>query len=412
MYRSWGQGKTSLYYVLPSYCIMANSSPLCGNAISGNVRRADLPLLITTIRGVQSRDAMQTARLQLMSQVLYKWHSKCSLGSFAAQFRMVDNLKNLPMRQERVANFTMASSTPQLKRPQYPDPITVPPKSGKHTQSFVILHGRGSNGELFGHALLQTPIPGFGTLQDAFPDAKFIFPTASKRRAQIFNRTPINQWFDNWSLQTPTEREELQFDGLRESTAFVHDLLKAEIAIVGASNVVLWGLSQGCAISMMALLLWEGEKFGAAIGMCGWLPLRKRMEDAILDDVAEDEENPFAKEDEESSSLSGTNPTINKAIDYLREELRVPSNLSSTKALEIPVFLGHGTEDEKVPLTLGKEAVDLLQRIGLDVKCMEYEGLAHWYSGEMLRDIVLFIQRRAKWPVSIVAERVSDVERR
>ena len=298
----------------------------------------------------------------------------------------------------------MAPSATQRQASQYPEALTVMPRSGNHLQSFIILHGRGSNADNFGAHLLLHLVPGFGTLQDAFPNAKFVFPTASKRRAQIYKRTAIHQWFDNWSLQTPTEREELQFDGLAESSRYIHGLLETEIATVGAEHVVLWGLSQGCAISLIAMLLWEGPRFAAAIGMCGWLPLRKRMEDVVrAGDVAQDEDNPFASESPETSNEPMTagsqadknaeTSNIANVVQYLREELQMPSDLQSSSLTKIPIFLGHGAEDEKVPLGLSKEAAGLLRLLDFNVEYKEYQGLNHWYSGQMLKDIVHFIRR-------------------
>ena len=286
---------------------------------------------------------------------------------------------------------------PQRKSAPYPDPIIVPPSSGNHRQSFIILHGRGSNGEMFGRVLLSTPIPAFTNLREAFPDAKFIFPTASKRRAQLYNRTPINQWFDNWSLHTPTEREELQFDGLRETSEFLHALVQGEVQRVGEGNVVLWGLSQGCAAALVAGLLWPGkEGLGGVMGMCGWLPLRGRME-GVLDfwdgDGGVGPDDVFARA--EDGGGGGDVSGIGKVVEYLREELDIAADGDGdvSKLLGIPMFLGHGTKDEKVPLALGREAAGLLRKVNLQVEYKEYEGLGHWYSGEMLRDIVLFIER-------------------
>jgi hypothetical protein len=37
------------------------------------------------------------------------------------------------------------------------------------------------------------------------------------------------------------------------------------------------------AISMISLLLWKGPKFAAAVGMCGWVPLKARIEQAVQD---------------------------------------------------------------------------------------------------------------------------------
>lgn len=68
-------------------------------------------------------------------------------------------------------------------------------------------------------------------------------------------------------------------DGLRETTAYLHTLIREEIALLraaggGSRDIVLGGLSQGCAASLVAAALWDGEEWplGAVVGMCGWLP--------------------------------------------------------------------------------------------------------------------------------------------
>ena len=44
---------------------------------------------------------------------------------------------------------------------------------------------------------------------------------------------------------------------------------------------MLGGLSQGCATSLISLLLWDGPPLKATFGMCGWLPYRSRLEEII-----------------------------------------------------------------------------------------------------------------------------------
>lgn len=68
-------------------------------------------------------------------------------------------------------------------------------------------------------------------------------------------------------------------DGLRETTAYLHALIREEIALLrpsagGARDIVLGGLSQGCAASLVGAALWDGEEgsLGAVVGLCGWLP--------------------------------------------------------------------------------------------------------------------------------------------
>lgn len=72
---------------------------------------------------------------------------------------------------------------------------------------------------------------------------------------------------------------------------------------MGAENVILGGLSQGCAAALVATLLWNGEPLAAVFGMCGWLPYRAHMQ-AIAETTAaenadeEDEDDPFAHQAE------------------------------------------------------------------------------------------------------------------
>lgn len=46
---------------------------------------------------------------------------------------------------------------------------------------------------------------------------------------------------------------------------------------MGKENMVLWGLSQGCATSLASLLVWDGEPFAGIVGICEWLPYANEM---------------------------------------------------------------------------------------------------------------------------------------
>ena len=187
----------------------------------------------------------------------------------------------------------------------------------------------------------------------------------------------MNQWFDIKNIKAQTENEDWQFEGLRESLGHVKELLQSEIAEVAAENVVLWGLSQGMAQTMISLLLWEGPRFAAAVGMCGWLPLKARMDREVKEDAdLQDEENAFGGADIKASELSN----LQKAGHYLREELDVRLDQDpSERQLDIPVFIGHGTEDPKVPTELSHETRDLLQLLGFNVEFKLYEGHTYIY---------------------------------
>ena len=301
---------------------------------------------------------------------------------------------------------------PKGKSGAYPDPLIVN-LTLSHKQTFLILHGRGSDAQKFGPALLDTKLPNGQTLQTAFPHAKFVFPTASRRRAIVYNRSFIHQWFDNWTLDKPLKKEELQIEGLRETSAYIHGLIQKEIAIVGARNVVLGGLSQGCAASLVSLLTWEGEPFAAQFGMCGWIPFRTHIADIVNPDEVSDkaengEPDPFARDPEDN--LEELSPDA-QAVAYLREELDLPSKSKpSMVSQQIPLFMGHGVEDEKVPFNQGKDTGDLMKRLGIDLTWKEYEGLAHWYSSAMLGHLVEWLREKTDWDSAEGAEEPSTVQ--
>lgn len=317
----------------------------------------------------------------------------------------------------------------------YPDPLVFEPLQLPHEQTFILLHGRGSWAKKFGPELLQTPIQNPSrdlprhhydkeklsaaesastsktqkptvTMRTAFPHARFVFPTAARRRATIYKRAYTHQWFDNWKLDQPaTEREELQIEGLYETINFLHQLLREEIAIVpgGARNVVLSGLSQGCAASLVALFLWEGEDLGAVVGMCGWLPFAERLMKEIQGGEDEKHDNealgfdPFAvdacNDDETGDGAKGS--PAQRAVTWLREQLDLPALQLPSELLpvqRIPIFLGHGEQDEKVSIVLGRRASECLSELGASVCLKEYGDLGHWYSSDMLNDLLPFLQ--------------------
>ena len=291
----------------------------------------------------------------------------------------------------------MCTSSKTDKTSTYPECLVIPPLQS-HKQTFIILHGRGSDATTFGPVFLDTEVSESEPrdFRAAFPHARFVFPTASKRRAQLYHRSIIKQWFDNWSLETPNERRELQIQGLRESSAYIHSLLAREIKQVGAGNVVLGGLSQGCACALIALLTWNGEPIAAGFGMCGWLPFRVQIEEILTankGNVIRGDEDIFEIDEE---AVEEDDPTI-QAIAYLKEELEMSAEGRSMPIQKIPIFLGHGTKDERVPVELGREAVSCLERLGVRTEWREYDGLGHWYSSIMLEDIVKTLRSKTGW---------------
>ncbi|GAM37826.1 acyl-protein thioesterase [Talaromyces pinophilus] len=355
----------------------------------------------------------------------------------------------------------------------YPTPFTIDPISPEHTHTFIVLHGRGSKGEKFGCEFLD-----YANLPARLPTVRFVFPTASKRRSTIFKKMPINQWFDNYSLDDPNQRTDLQVDGLMETAQFLRELIGTEAQILGGGSgqigyqkVILGGLSQGCAAGIFTLLgggFGESgnERLGAFIGMSGWLPFEKQLNDMTDDEEEKDEKEEDDQDDEESESddsessdededeedddgsdsearidvslsdaasnavSSGievnfaafdpfqsetqedsgrdSHSNIMDVINHVRDILDLESvSISGTfSALQTPVFLGHGSADPKVSVHLGERMAELLsKKLKMDVTWKAYEGFGHWYKvPDEIDDVLDFLREKSGLPVVDVSQ--------
>ncbi|KAF2171804.1 hypothetical protein M409DRAFT_50444 [Zasmidium cellare ATCC 36951] len=294
----------------------------------------------------------------------------------------------------------------------YPDPFVIA-ASAEHKQTMILLHGRGSDGEKFGLELLKGPISrvgsgghSFSTVQTTFPHMKFIFPTAKKRRARWYNRAVINQWFDGVPIDKQDhhnmsrEQEEWQLEGLRESTQFLDAMVEDEVKLVGSKNVIIGGLSQGCAASLHLLLSYEGgsgdqgsrKPLGGFVGMSGWLPFAKDVR-LILnpEDSSDDDDDPFGA----SGSRSDASTAV-QVCNFIRDNMDLPALPDEHQPLFLatPVFLGHGIHDSKVKVAKGQQVAEILKTIGVpNVTWKEYDE-GHWYKvPEELDDIVDSLQK-------------------
>lgn len=356
----------------------------------------------------------------------------------------------------------------------FPKPLLFEPTSGVHKHTIILLHGRGGSADTFGPALLDTIYVvadenSSGTqnglthggrqatredsavntdspmdppsrdevsvqppkqtsrpmaLAQVFPHARFVFPSAPKQRATVYRRSIIRQWFDDWHLGFVADKVDshydlgLQITGLGSTVAYLHSLIAEEAAQVGGTrNVVLGGISQGCAASLVASLLWEGpEGLGGVVGMCGWLPyisqMREELVGGCVDEVKgsvtegcqEEEEAGFDPFDRSSSRGFGgdfVNETdgggsVEAALEWLRDELEVPARQmapSSAPRSSTPVMLCHGQGDEKVEITKASEAAEFLAALGMGpLTSKEYAGVGHDFSAQMISDIAGFIQ--------------------
>jgi predicted esterase len=275
----------------------------------------------------------------------------------------------------------------EQKRAAFPQPYVLDPKL-EHKQTFILLHGLGCNGEDFGSAFLQTSIGDFGQcLPKIFPHARFIFPTAKFRRSTAFNRSLITQWFDIAKLSDSEYKKQTQIEGLVDSADFLYDIIKHEIATISAKNIILGGISHGCAMSA-SLLIALDYSLGAYIGLCGWLPFQMDLRDVMSVNL-EPSEDFFGQYEDTDISM--------EAVNFERELLEVHHKLSDalSTSLATPIFVCHGGQDNKVIPQRGAELVATLKMMGYDAIWKTYSELGHEFNGEELGDIVKFLEKMA-----------------
>ncbi|OAQ60381.1 acyl-protein thioesterase [Pochonia chlamydosporia 170] len=275
------------------------------------------------------------------------------------------------------------------------EPIFIVNPTAPHTYTLILLHGLGSNGEKFGAELLQTGVSSSGhKLTALFPGARFVFPTSKRRRSSAFGRSVLTQWFDIARLEDPSYRQERQLQGLAESAQEIMDILANELKKVPPQNLIIGGLSQGCAMSL-AILLSLKQSIGGYIGMCGYLTYQSALEIAISDEDI-DEDNPFY--DPEETEMQDKSV---KAQTFQRDLLSLQpldNPMQSLTASRTPVFLGHGSNDNKVPIKLGLAAANAVQNAGYTVMWKRYEGEGHWYKiPDEIDDIIEFIVSKVGW---------------
>jgi lysophospholipase-2 len=212
--------------------------------------------------------------------------------------------------------------------------------STSHTHTLILLHGRGSSALTFSSELFESQDSLDLHFPTIFPSVKFVFPEARKRWAHV-DEEDMHQWFDMTSVQWPWEDVDVQEKGLRESAEELERVIRREVEEVGWENVVVGGMSQGCAIEMYTLIT-KGIRVAGFVGMAGWLPVME----------------------EEESDLG-----------YM------------------PVLLQHCKDDGVVPVENGLDMAGRLRKMGLQVKWECFEEGGHWLNEpEGMDGIVRFIR--------------------
>jgi predicted esterase len=183
----------------------------------------------------------------------------------------------------------------------------------------------------------------------------------------------MSQWFDIWSVEKPQERLEMQRHGLRESVEEILDLINNEIKVIPPEQIILAGISQGCATAIHVLFN-SGHRLGGFVGLSGWLPYVSQIEDICRAQREAVERVQYIK------AIPGHN----------REVIKASGNEA---CLETPVFLGHCKDDEVVPVMNGEALCKGLRDLGMQVEWHAYEDGGHWLNEpEGLDDLVRFLK--------------------
>lgn len=201
-------------------------------------------------------------------------------------------------------------------------------------KSIIWLHGLGADGNDFVPIVPELNLPSTSKI-------KFIFPNAPVMPVTINNGYEMRAWFDIYSLSLQSK---IDIDGIESSVKAIEHLIEQEIqSRIKTENIILAGFSQGAAIALYTGLRYP-DRLGGIIALSGYLPLADKV-------------------------------------------LAAASQANS----QIPVFLGHGTEDPIVPYALGKATYSALHQASYPVTWRSYP-MPHSVCTEEIRDISLWLQ--------------------
>ncbi|NIO40007.1 MAG: alpha/beta hydrolase fold domain-containing protein [Burkholderiales bacterium] len=197
------------------------------------------------------------------------------------------------------------------------------------SHSIIWLHGLGADGNDFVPVVQQLGLPNLGI--------RFIFPHAPMMPVTINGGFVMRAWYDILDAGLALHEEDER--GLRASESRVSELLDNETRRgIPASRIVLAGFSQGGAIALQTGLRYRHKLAGMLI-LSSYLPLMSKMEQ------------------ERSAANQRT-----------------------------PVFMGHGQNDNVVPIALAIASRAQLTRTGYCVDWREYP-MVHAVCNEELADI-------------------------
>ena len=213
-------------------------------------------------------------------------------------------------------------------------PETVEVNTGARAQGSVIwLHGLGADGHDF-----EAIVPELGVADQL--SLRFVFPHAPMRPVTINGGMTMRAWYDILTLERGGPQDEA---GIRESGRVLELLIEREHQRdIPHGKIVLAGFSQGGAIALHTALRYP-HRLAGLMALSTWLPLQDSFDTEVVDNTR-------------------------------------------AQSQELPVFMAHGSFDPMLPMALGQQSCETLEKAGYAVEWHDYP-MAHAVCAEEIADI-------------------------
>jgi len=213
-------------------------------------------------------------------------------------------------------------------------PETVEVAGGASPQGSVIwLHGLGADGHDF-----EAIVPELGVADQL--SLRFVFPHAPMRPVTINGGVTMRAWYDILTLERGGPQDE---EGIRESGRLLEFLIEREHERdIPHDKIVLAGFSQGGAIALHTALRYP-HRLAGLMALSTWLPLQDSFDTEVVGNA-------------------------------------------QAQSQELPVFMAHGSFDPMLPMALGQQSCDTLEKAGYAVEWHDYP-MAHAVCAEEIADI-------------------------
>jgi phospholipase/carboxylesterase len=213
-------------------------------------------------------------------------------------------------------------------------PETVEVTCGANPQGSVIwLHGLGADGHDF-----EAIVPELGVADQL--NLRFVFPHAPMRPVTINGGMTMRAWYDILTLERGGPQDEA---GIRESGRLLELLIEREHERdIPHDKIVLAGFSQGGAIALHTALRYP-HRLAGVMALSTWLPLQDSFDTEVVGNTR-------------------------------------------AQSQELRVFMAHGSFDPMLPMALGQQSCETLEKAGYAVEWHDYP-MAHAVCAEEIADI-------------------------